>query len=82
MSYTVNATVDYNVHNNYNVGIWFDFENTGADISHNYIASNWSSGINYEASYNANISYNTLVGTVGHLMALGPQASEVAIAVR
>jgi hypothetical protein len=61
--YSVNATVDYNyVHDNYNVGIWFDFLNSGADISYNYISSNWSAGIQYEASYNARIADNTLVG--------------------
>ena len=59
----MNATVDYNyVHDNYNVGIWFDFLNSGADISYNYISSNWSAGIQYEASYNARIADNTLVG--------------------
>jgi hypothetical protein len=50
------------VHNNYNAGIWGDFNNAGADISHNYIASNWGVAIVYEASYNANISGNTLIG--------------------
>ena len=60
---SVNATVVNNwVHDNYNVGVWFDYENTGADISHNYIASNWSRGIEYEAGYNVAISGNTLTG--------------------
>jgi hypothetical protein len=54
--------VDNYVHNNYNTGIWFDFDNAGAQISGNYIASNWGSGIAYEASYNAGIFDNTLVG--------------------
>jgi hypothetical protein len=63
LNFSVNATIDYNyVHDNYNAGIWLDFDNTGADISFNYIASNWAQGIFYEASYNANITYNTLVG--------------------
>ena len=63
LNFSVNATVDYNyVHNNYNAGIWLDFDNTGADISFNYIASNWGQGIIYEASYNAIITNNTLVG--------------------
>jgi parallel beta-helix repeat protein len=61
--YSLNASVTNNyVHNNYNDGIWFDFDNGGANISGNYVASNWGSGIAYEASYNANISDNTLVG--------------------
>ncbi len=60
---TVNAEVVNNyVHNNYNVGIWFDFNNTGTLISHNYIASNWAAGITVEGSFNADISDNTLVG--------------------
>jgi parallel beta-helix repeat protein len=50
------------IHDNYNAGIWFDFDNSGANISNNYIASNWGPGIMYEASYNANISDNTLTG--------------------
>ena len=61
--FAVNPVVTYNyVHDNYNTGIWLDFDNTGANISHNYIAANWGGGIAYEASYNANISDNTLVG--------------------
>ncbi len=61
--FSLNANVVSNyVHNNYNTGIWFDFDNAGANISNNYIASNWGSGIVYEASYNADISNNTLVG--------------------
>ncbi len=61
--FTVNAVVTDNyVHDNYNTGIWFDFDNTGANISGNYVASNWGNGIMYEASYNARIADNTLVG--------------------
>ena len=61
--FSLNAVVTGNyVHDNYNVGIWFDFDNSGANISNNYVASNWAYGIMYEASYNANISSNTLVG--------------------
>lgn len=61
--FSLNTSVVMNyIHNNYNAGIWFDFDNAGANISRNYIASNWGSGIMYEASYNARISDNTLVG--------------------
>ena len=61
--FSLNANVAGNyVHDNYNTGIWFDFDNAGAAITHNYVASNWGSGITYEASYNADISDNTLVG--------------------
>ena len=57
----MNITNNY-VHDNYNNGIWLDFNNAGANISNNYIASNWGFGIDYEASYNANISDNNLEG--------------------
>jgi hypothetical protein len=61
--FSLNANVIGNyIHDNYNAGVWFDFDNAGANISHNYIASNWGSGISYEASYNADIFDNTLVG--------------------
>jgi hypothetical protein len=61
--YSVNADVVNNwFHDNYNTAIWLDFDNTGALIEHNYIASNWGVGIEYEASYNAIISDNALVG--------------------
>ena len=51
------------VHDNYgDAGIWFDTDDTGSLVSHNYVASNWGFGIFYEASYNADISDNTLVG--------------------
>lgn len=50
------------VHDNYNAGIWADFDNSGLDISGNYISGNWGSGITVEASYNTQISNNTLAG--------------------
>jgi hypothetical protein len=60
---SVNTTVTGNyVHDSYNIGIWFDTNNTGTDISHNYIAASWGSAIAYESSYNAVIADNTLVG--------------------
>ena len=44
--FSLNANVAGNyVHDNYNTGIWFDFDNAGAAITHNYVASNWGSGI-------------------------------------
>src|SRR5262249_27610023 len=61
--WSLNAVFTGNyVHDNYNAGIWFDFNNVGADIEENYIASNWGWGIYYEASYNARIADNSLVG--------------------
>ena len=59
--WTLNMTVTNNyVHDNYNNGVWLDSGNAGANISDNYISSNWGFGIDYEASYNANISDNNL----------------------
>jgi hypothetical protein len=61
--YSMNTDVIGNyIHNNYNDGIWFDFDNAGADIAGNYIASNWGNAIAYEASYNAHIVDNKIVG--------------------
>jgi hypothetical protein len=61
--WSTNAVITNNwVHDNYGTGIWADFNNAGANISGNYIASNWGEGIEYEASYNADISDNALVG--------------------
>lgn len=62
--FTANATITDNyVHDNYaDAGIWFDTDNTGALISHNYVSDTWGEGIMYEASYNADISDNTVIG--------------------
>ena len=58
-----NATVTGNyVHGNNGVGLWADTDNAGFLISGNYISNNWSEGIMYEISYNAEITNNTLIG--------------------
>jgi hypothetical protein len=49
------------VHNNLSVGMWADTNNRGFDIHDNYIADNFSYGLIYEISYNANITGNTFV---------------------
>ena len=60
---TTNATVRDNfIHDNYNVGLWFDTDNAGALVQGNYIARNWAQGMIYEISYNADITGNTFVG--------------------
>lgn len=41
------------VHQNYNVGLWYDTDNTGALACGNTISDNWADGIIYEISYNA-----------------------------
>ncbi|MGH9088734.1 MAG: right-handed parallel beta-helix repeat-containing protein [Acidimicrobiales bacterium] len=55
------VVTDNYVHDNHKVGLWADTDNTGFDISHNYIARNYAEGIIYEISYNARIADNTLV---------------------
>jgi hypothetical protein len=52
---------DNYVHNNGDVGIWLDTDNTGINISGNYISGNYNEGIQYEISYNGQITDNTLV---------------------
>ena len=60
---TLNGTIDYNyVHDNYGAGVWPDTNNSGMDISYNYISDNFAEAIAYEASFNANITHNTIVG--------------------
>ena len=56
---TTDATVEDNyIHDNYNVGLWFDTDNSGAFVQDNYIARNWAEGMVYEISYNADITGN------------------------
>jgi parallel beta-helix repeat protein len=54
-----NITGNY-VHDNGNVGIWADTDNTGVDISGNTISDNYAEGIIIEISYNFSITNNTL----------------------
>ena len=59
---TTGGTVTGNyVHNNYSVGLWFDTNNSGFNISDNYFATNYAEGVMYEVSYNAQITDNTFV---------------------
>lgn len=55
------TVADNYVHDNGNVGIWVDTDNTGFLIAHNYIADNYAEGIIYEISYNGVIENNTLL---------------------
>lgn len=55
-----NVTDNY-VHNNFNVGLWADTDNTGFDWSGNYISDNAGVGIMEEISYNFSITDNTFV---------------------
>ncbi len=59
---STNAVVEDNyIHDNYNVGLWFDTNNAGALVSGNYIARNWAEALLYEISYNARIVNNTFL---------------------
>jgi hypothetical protein len=59
---STDATVEDNyIHDNYNVGLWFDTDNAGAFVQGNYIARNWAEGMIYEISYNADIAGNTFL---------------------
>lgn len=61
--WSLNGTIDYNyIHDNYGSAIWPDTNNSGIDISYNYISNNFGEAILYEASYNANITHNTITG--------------------
>jgi len=59
----VNGAVvtDNLVTGNHSVGLWADTNNRGFEIADNYISDNFSNGIIYEISYNAEISGNTFV---------------------
>ena len=53
---------DNYVHDNYGpAGVWWDTNNTGWNITGNYISGTYGFGLIYEISYNANITGNTFV---------------------
>ena len=52
---------DNYIHDNYNVGLWFDTNNTGTLVEGNYLARNWAEGMVYEISYNADVTGNTFL---------------------
>lgn len=57
------VTVTHNyVHDNGNVGIWVDTDNTGVLLANNYVADNYAEGVIYEISYNGLIENNTFIG--------------------
>jgi len=60
ISSDVRVTDNY-VHDNGNVGIWVDTDNTGFLIAHNYIVDNYAEGVIYEISYNGLIENNTFI---------------------
>jgi parallel beta-helix repeat protein len=57
----ITATDNY-VHDNGQVGIWADTDNTGINISGNTISDNYAEGIIIEISYNFSITNNVLSG--------------------
>ena len=59
---TTDAVVEDNYfHDNGGVGLWFDTDNAGALIEGNYISRSFNNGLDYEISYNADITANTFV---------------------
>ncbi len=69
---TDGTVVDDNyVHNNYDVGVWYDTDNDGATIEGNYISNNFGEGVMYELSYNALIEDNNFVDNAWALGACG-----------
>ena len=52
---------DNYVHDNGNVGLWVDTDNSGVLIDHNYIVDNYAEGVIYEISYNGLIENNTFL---------------------
>jgi len=55
------TVIDNYVHDNGNVGLWVDTDNTGFQIAHNYVIDNYAEGIIYEISYNGLIENNTFI---------------------
>jgi parallel beta-helix repeat protein len=49
------------VHNNYGIGIWFDYNNRNIVIENNLAEDNEVAGIHYEISYDAHIRGNTVL---------------------
>src|SRR5580658_3417989 len=49
------------VYNNGAVGVWLDTDNVGFNVSDNYFANNFAEALEYEISYNGNITNNTFV---------------------
>lgn len=61
--WTENFVFTHNkVNGGYDAGVWFDFNNAGANISSNSITNNWSIGLQVEGDYNMNITNNSLSG--------------------
>jgi hypothetical protein len=52
---------DNDVHNNYDVASWWDTDNNGETIEHNYYANNFAEAVDIEISYNALIEDNNFV---------------------
>jgi hypothetical protein len=48
------------VHNNYYVGTWFDFNNSGLDVNYNVIQGNFGYGLDFEASTNFEVLNNLI----------------------
>jgi hypothetical protein len=75
------ATVTGNyIHDNLGgAGIWADTDNTGFNISDNYFSDNYGPAVEYEISYNAQITDNTFVDNAWGAGAGNPGFPEGAI---
>ena len=51
---------DNYVHDNGNIGVWFDTNNDGIDVEDNWISGNAGNGVMIEISYNYQIQDNTI----------------------
>ena len=59
---STNVTIEDNyVHDNGNVGIWVDTDNSGFLVEGNYLSNNYAEGMIYEISYNGAVLNNTFV---------------------
>ncbi|HEY5172198.1 MAG TPA: hypothetical protein VIK54_10770 [Acidimicrobiia bacterium] len=58
-----NITVQYaSVHDNACMGLWADINSNGGVITNNTVTNNWNSGIFWEVSMGASITYNVVRG--------------------
>jgi hypothetical protein len=50
-------------HHNLCIGVWFDINNSGVNITHNHVDGNYENGIDYEISYDGVIRFNEVSGS-------------------
>src|SRR5262245_12743441 len=61
---STNVDLSWNwYHRNLCIGIWFDINNSGVSVTHNYVDGNYENGIDYEISYDGVIRFNEVSGS-------------------